>query len=490
MAADHPDCSNQSEIYPLPANEGDRLRRLQSYGVLDTAPEEAYDRVTRLIANLLKAPIALVSLTDERRQWFKSNIGAPVSEIPRHRSFCGHAVYGDRTLVVEDASMDERFADNPLVTGPLGIRFYAGAILRSRDGFKLGTLCALDSHCRKLPPEQQSLLEDLAEIVSDELELRLQAQRATEAEELLSDAYRTLPDGFALFDSEDRLTHFNDSFAGLYSRTGNAIHKGARFEEILRDGLAAGQFSEAVGREAEWLETRLEQHDNPDKPVVEALADDRWVQVHESRTSNGGRVSYRIDVTESRKYEELLKAMAWTDPLTGLLNRRRFLGLGNQEINRARRKGLETSVFILDVDHFKAINDTYGHDCGDAALVHLADLITDILRDYDLFGRYGGEEFVILAPDTNIKSAQMLAGRILSGVSTSTVITDKGELSLTVSIGIARCDPSKPKPLEHALSRADAALYKAKISGRNRAIAAFEPEDSEARAGDAEASAG
>ncbi|MCB1971108.1 MAG: diguanylate cyclase [Geminicoccaceae bacterium] len=456
--------------FPCYPDEPQRLDRLKSYEILDTPPEEAYDRITRLVADLLDAPIALVSLSDAQRQWFKSIVGAPVSEIPRHRSFCGHAIHGGVQMVVEDASRDERFRDNPLVTGDLGIRFYAGSILRSRDGFNLGTLCALDNRVRKLSRDQAAVLEDLAQVIADELELRQVATRAVRAEQRLVDAIEALPDGFALFDADDRLLQCNSAFTRVFGETCSVIRPGTAYVDILRNGLEKGYYPDALGREEAWLAQRMAGHAEPKGPVEQRVVNDCWVRIHESRTREGGSVGYRIDITDSKRYEQLLKTMAWTDSLTGLLNRRRFLELGEKECGRAVRKKLSTSVLIIDVDHFKSINDTYGHDGGDKVLVTLARRWTEFLRQYDVLGRYGGEEFAIFLPDTGIENACVLASRILSIAAAEPVLFGSQRIPVTVSIGVAECG-ERAFSLDQALSCADKALYEAKEGGRNQVVA-------------------
>lgn len=158
---------------PLPPNERQRLQVLRSYAILDTPHEAAFDRITRLVARLLKVPMATVTLVDEGRQWFKSSYGLQFQETSRELSFCGHAILGDEMMVVADATRDERFQNNALVTGDPHIRFYAGAQLTSADGFNLGTLCALDTLPREFTDEERKILRDLAAIATDELELRL-----------------------------------------------------------------------------------------------------------------------------------------------------------------------------------------------------------------------------------------------------------------------------------------------------------------------------
>lgn len=161
------------KIAPLPESESERISKLDKYNILDTPSEHVFDRITRLVSQLIDVPIALVSLVDAERQWFKSKQGLEALETPRDIAFCAHAILDDGIFVIDDTLADPRFADNPLVTSDPKIRFYAGAPLRTQDGFKLGTLCAIDRKPRKLSDDQRQILMDLAGVVVDEMELRL-----------------------------------------------------------------------------------------------------------------------------------------------------------------------------------------------------------------------------------------------------------------------------------------------------------------------------
>jgi GAF domain-containing protein len=157
---------------PIPPNETKRLKVLWQYEVLDTVPEEVFDDLTELAAKICEAPIALISLVDEKRQWFKSKVGIKVSETSRDISFCAHAITQPGLFIVPDATQDARFTKHPFVIGEPNIRFYAGAPLVTPDGHALGTLCVLDKVPRELRPEQKQALIILARHVVTQLELR------------------------------------------------------------------------------------------------------------------------------------------------------------------------------------------------------------------------------------------------------------------------------------------------------------------------------
>ncbi len=174
----------------LPPDEAARLQTLQEYGILDSPPEEAFDRIIALATQLFNVPIALVSLVDMDRQWFKACFGLDIRQTGRELSFCAHAILHDDVFVVTDALLDPRFKDNSLVTGPPHIRFYAGAPLRTPSGHNLGSLCVIDTKPRDFSANQCTLLSDLAAIVVDEMELRRTARELRESETALRQILR------------------------------------------------------------------------------------------------------------------------------------------------------------------------------------------------------------------------------------------------------------------------------------------------------------
>ncbi len=154
----------------VPVDESQRIAALRSLDMMFTSAEGRFDRITRLASRLLGAPIALVSLIGDECQWFKSAQGLAATETERDVSFCAHAILADATFVIEDAALDPRFCDNPLVVGPPSIRFYAGHPVRSADGSRIGTLCVIDRQPRRLSGEQLGVLRDLAHLVEGQLQ--------------------------------------------------------------------------------------------------------------------------------------------------------------------------------------------------------------------------------------------------------------------------------------------------------------------------------
>lgn len=167
--------------YPVPANEAERMRTLRAYKILDTKPEERFDELTRLAAMICGTPISLISLIDKDRQWFKSKFGLDLQETPRAQAFCTHAIMQPELFVVPDATKDERFANNPLVTGDPHIRFYAGEPLAARDGHLLGTLCVIDREPHTLNEAQKEALKIVGRLVIANIELKSDLQELRDA---------------------------------------------------------------------------------------------------------------------------------------------------------------------------------------------------------------------------------------------------------------------------------------------------------------------
>jgi diguanylate cyclase (GGDEF)-like protein len=207
-----------------PALEDERMHALHALNILDTQPEERFDRLTRLARRLFDVPIALVSLVDSNRQWFKSCQGLAITETPRDVSFCAHAILSDQILMIPDAGSDERFQDNPLVTGEPKIRFYAGCPLKVGNGSNVGTLCLLDTRPRVLDAEERGLLRDLASMAEQEIAAlqlasiddltQLSNRRGFEAlaEHALSMCKRMGTPASLLFFDLDQFKRINDTF--------------------------------------------------------------------------------------------------------------------------------------------------------------------------------------------------------------------------------------------------------------------------------------
>ncbi len=267
-------------------NEAQRIKALHSLNILDTGPEERFDRLTRLAQHMFNVPIAVVSLVDEDRQWFKSSCGLSVDETPRNISFCGHAILSDEPMIIHDATKDERFFDNPLVTGDLGIRFYAGAPIHDASGKIMGTLCLIDTQTREFSSSDVIALKDLAELASRELiavelatrdyltgllnrrgfmaQARQQLLDAVENDEhsvyisLDMNNFKAINDDFGHAEGDDSLKYFADVMQKIFRGTDLMARVGGdefavllSSDQIVDNSLLLNRFQKAVARDNE-----------------------------------------------------------------------------------------------------------------------------------------------------------------------------------------------------------------------------------------------
>jgi diguanylate cyclase (GGDEF)-like protein len=315
---------------PIPADEAQRLKTLQSLEILDTTPEERFDRFTRMAKRLFGVPIALISLVDGDRQWFKSRQGLGATETPREISFCGHAILGDQLFEVPDASSDDRFADNPLVTGDPNIRFYAGYPIKAPNGDKMGTLCIIDREPRKLEGDEANLLHDLAEMVQQE-------------------------------------------FVSL--------------------------------------------------------------------------------------------ALATLDELTGLSNRRGFVAVAEHSLALCHRSEREAALLFFDMDGFKEINDTFGHEAGDRALIEFAELLLKVFRNSDIVARMGGDEFCAFLTGISEAELDVPLNRLAKEIAELNAAPNR-QYTLAYSVGAVFFDPKHHPSLSDMVRDADQYMYEQKQQKR------------------------
>lgn len=450
---------------PLPANESARLQALLALSILDTPAEERFDRLTRIAQQALGVPIALVSLIDAHRQWFKSRQGLEASETPREVSFCGHAILGDEPMVVNDALDDARFCDNPLVTGDPDVRFYAGVPLRGPQGHALGTLCVIDHAPRTVTPGELTLLRDLAAIVerelgADELARVTATLRARELE--LQEFLDSSHDLIQSIDADGALLMVNRRWR---ERLGYADALPSNIFDVIDPSEHAhcraefARLKEGGGRLT--LETVFRTRSG--EPV--ALEG----RVGLSATAPLHTRGFFTDVTEDRRQRKQLTVLATTDELTNLSNRRFLREHLARVFASARRYDHPLAVALVDVDHFKRVNDEFGHDVGDRVLVQLGRHLVTGIRDADAVGRYGGEEFLLVMPATAADAATLLLDRLRQSLATVSWPADVPRV--TFSAGVAGLSPSTPD-FDGLVRQADVALYEAKHAGRDRVAVA------------------
>lgn len=333
-------------------NEKERLKALEAIGLMYTPAEDRFDRITRMATKIFRVETALVSLVAENCQWFKSKTGLNANETSRSISFCGHAILADDIFMVPDTHLDERFSDNPLVTGPPYIRFYAGQPIATAGGLKLGTLCIIDPNPRTFTEEEKEQLRDFAGWVENEIMMPKMSQVQQELIQELSVARR----------------------------------------------------------------------------------------------------------------------QALLDPLTSLWNRTGITEIMQRESARALREAKPFALIMCDIDHFKNINDTYGHPGGDQVLRDVSKLLRGAIRTYDAVGRIGGEEFLVVLADCDLQSANSIGEKIRARVAAHEVDFEGKKIKMTLSSGIAIHGGNEKADIEGLVAKADKLMYLAKHQGRNRCI--------------------
>jgi diguanylate cyclase (GGDEF)-like protein len=311
--------------------ERERLEALDQFDLLDAPRDVSFDRIVRLIKEIFSVDIGIVSVIDAHRQWYQACAGLPNAEVPREETFCQLIVESEEPLIVQDATRDARFANNPMVTGEAHIRFYAGVPLKTREGFILGTVCAIDRRPRSFGARDLTILQELAGLAMDRI--------------------------------------------------------------------------------------------------------------------------------------ELLQSAA-TDSLTDVLTRRAFKSEAEKLIAQALRHQHDLSCLVLDVDHFKRVNDTFGHAAGDEVLKAVSAACKTTLRAGDLIGRLGGEEFAILLPHVDKAAAAAVAEKLRMAIAEVKVNGSFGDVSVNASVGTTSLSIVS-RDIDTLVAQADAAMYSAKNSGRN-----------------------
>lgn len=313
-----------------------------------------------------------------------------------------------------------------------------------------------------------SIRYDITERKAIEKTLHDEVEKRRNTELLLRELIATIPDGIVAFDVEDKLLHFNKAYKDFHTAKAKHLVAGVSFEDLLKIAVENNQYlglpEDPRAREA-YIENRLKRHHNPGHPIIQQLSDGRWIQVQERRSKAGYTVGVCTDITDIKQAEKTIKLQAEQDSLTGLSNRSVLINRLARALGE--RKGVEQTgaLVLIDLDHFKDVNDTLGHDAGDRLLIEVAQRLTEVLRKTDTVARIGGDEFALLLPNVStISEVEKIGEKIVSRINEIFMLGHR-VVRPGCSLGVTffPADGCTPKDL---LKNADIALYQAKARGR------------------------
>ncbi len=457
--------------------EKERLEALHSLEILDTPAEASLDRITRLVARVLDVPIALVSLVDDDRQWFKSRQGLDATETPRELAFCAHAILQATPLVVPDAAEDERFRDNQMVTGAPHIRFYAGVPIRTSKGFALGTLCAIDERPRQLTQDELEILRELADIVSREMQLRenlmlarLQKNRSDALMRASEAGYRSMFElasvGIALVAPDGGWISVNSALCEIIGYTPDEL-KDLTFQDITHPD----DLNTDIELLTQLIDNKIDRY-QLEKRYLRKNGQPVWINLSVTKKlSEDGDLEYFISIIENIQSRKELEQEARHDALTGLFNRRALDAILPIAQARSDRSGLQLALMFIDLDGFKAVNDTFGHDAGDDLLRAVATRLQSCVRRTDSLIRLAGDEFIVILEGIvpGVDEAREVAKKLIAAIA-EPIILKGGVIRTNASAGFSMYEPGSGKAPDELMREADRWMYKAKHSGKGQVM--------------------
>lgn len=468
--------------------ETERLATLAALQILDTPPEREFDEIVALARDLLGTETALISLVDDHRQWFKAREGLDAKQTPREYAFCAHAIQQEDIFLIPDATHDDRFVTNPLVTGAPNIRFYAGMPIRAKhptcdERLPIGTLCVLGPEPRSLAFFEQRTLRALARITEALIDARATAIGATRLAVEYQAALDKLDRSHRLFAQAERLANIG---AWRLTLPDNQLVWSDQTYAIY--GLPSDQ--------PPSLETAISHYPAHARTAIEAAvartietgepldveADFFTAQGAARRVRSLGELEYKDgepialvgvfqDITERYRMEQTLRDIAETDELTRIASRSHFIGYFDARIAEARANSTPLVLLLIDLDHFKEVNDRCGHAAGDDLLRLIAKRLRAPYLETSFAARLGGDEFVMVITDPEaLADLPNLLRRMLADLRHT--VTRAG-LAIRVSATIGAAWLSDGADTRSTLlERADEALYDAKERQRGAAMIA------------------
>ena len=484
---------------PLPPNEETRIAKLMGYEILDTSNDPMLDRLTEIAAMVCETPIALISLVDKERQWFKSAYGLPVKETPRDVSVCAHAILDpEKPFIVGDLSKDPRFATNPLVTGEPYIRFYAGIPLVDREKIPLGTFCVIDRKPKELSELQIAMLRKLSEVAINRIMDYRSNTRLTRLLHLEKEVYNRLLHSSSELSST--ATDFDTALSYLINNLDvNLGWLSARILNMQSGGSTGILYNTAIpsdpdlpalwqkidtlpahphtiGSKTEFISAGSDKNEFSYMVVPVAIRD-RLVAIIELVFPDHRQIDPRIEevfdmmasnlgiIAERELVAIELRHQATHDQLTGAANRTVILRSIQEAILECDALEPDSVVLFFDMDGFKDVNDNFGHETGDRLLKEITARLMTVCRSNDMLGRLSGDEFILLARGIEIESGiAPLLERIARTLDNSFML---GELEIRVEASIGAAIIDNPDITANELiRRAEEAMYMVKRGER------------------------
>ncbi|PZN95244.1 MAG: hypothetical protein DCF30_19170 [Hyphomicrobiales bacterium] len=461
--------------YPTPPNESARLDALHALKLVGTSVQPHFDAIVSLASKHFGCPIVLVSLIDHDRQWFKAKCGLDVCETARDLAFCNYTILDSELFVVPDASKDERFSDNPLVTASPNIRFYAGYPLSLDDEHRVGSFCVIDTVPRSFSATEKDALIEFGQIVESLIEShahslalavavarsKLESRELETKNTLLLQAERMAEIGAWALDLQTLRTTWSDEVFRLHDLP---VGMPPTLDEAL-------SFYPEASRHI--VETNVQTTIETGKPFVfetdfvTATGRKRRIRSSGERQIAEGEQARLVgvfqDVTVAHEAREKLWKSANIDFLTGVANRARFQDSLAESFAAAKAEGSSVSLLLLDLDGFKEINDTRGHQAGDDVLKMVAERLVSRLPPGGMVARLGGDEFAIILPRVGSAGRQQTVARQMLNALKQPIRTMGDSVLVSATIGIATY-PGDADTCEALLRCADVALY----NGKNR----------------------
>ena len=498
----HIPASTNDDVISAAINSPKRLETLRRTNLLDTLPEESFDRLTRLAAKLIDVPATFISLVDEYRDFYKSScgFGEPLASERQVEgaTFCHYAILSADILVLNDVTKIPKLCDVPTVKS-LGVRAYVGVPLVTADGSILGSFCAIDFSPRIWSSIEIEIISELANSAMREIDLRLIAQEVESSKSNLMDQLSHItklndtlfvantlnssildsaPYAVIATDTNGVILTFNKSAERMlwYSademigKTPEVFHD---FDEVVAHAKTLSQelgYTVPAGMETFFS-----------KPKVQFQDDNEWTYIRKDGlrlpvrlvvtalrakdNSITGYLGIAYDISEEKRAKDYIQHIALHDALTELPNRTLFNDRVAMAIVQQRRSNVPFAVGMIDVDHFKHINDSMGHHIGDKLLQEFVVCLKSCLRPTDTLARMGGDEFVLLLPDTTVDGVRVVADRIVQALKKPINVTVK-MLHISASIGFSFY-PDDGQSVNDLLRCADMAMYLVKKQGRN-----------------------